>query len=129
MTSVVADTFARQLLESARALADRPAAETLGRWPRAAVLLARQSLEVAIRTYWSKIAPGVEEAPMRAQLLCLGAWLSDEDLARRAHQVWGVLSHASHHHPYELTPTREELVGWCDTVQDVIEGTERAWRR
>ena len=123
------ETPARQLLHVARTLADRPAMDTRGLWPRAAVLLARQSLEVALLTYWSARARGVEEAPMRAQLLCLGPWLADEDLARRAHQVWGVLSNASHHHPYDLTPTRDELVAWCDTVQDVIDGTERAWRR
>jgi hypothetical protein len=49
--------------------------------------------------------------------------------APAAHHVWGVLSNASHHHPSDLTPTREELVAWCETVRDVIEGTERAWRR
>ena len=85
-------TVARELLAAARSLADRPAGDTRGLWPRAAVLLARQSLEVALKTYWSAKAPGVEEASMRAQLLCLGTWVSDEPLARRAHQAWSALS-------------------------------------
>jgi hypothetical protein len=106
-----------------------PAVGTRGLWPRASVLLARQALEVALKTYWSVKAPGVQEASMRAQLLCLGSWLSDDTLGRRANHVWSVLSGASHYHPYDLTPTREELVTWCDTVQDVIDVTERAWRR
>ena len=122
-------TVARELLAFARELADRPGAATRGLWPRAAVLLARQSLEVALKTYWSAKARGVEESSMRAQLLCLGPWLSDDDLARQAHQVWGVLSDASHYHPYDLAPTREEILVWCESVQAVIEVTEKAWRR
>ena len=122
-------TVARDLLAAARELADRPAAETRGLWPRAAVLLARQSLEVALKTYGSAQSPGVEESTMRAQLLCLGTWLSNSAVARRAYHVWSVLSEASHYHPYDLTPTREELTTWCDTVQDVIDTTERVWNR
>jgi len=121
-------TVARELLATARSLADRPDGETRGLWPRAAVLLARQSLEVALKTYWSAKAAGVEEASLRAQLLCLGTWVSDEPFARRAHQAWSALSRASHHHPYELTPTRDELVGWFDTVLEVVEVTEAACR-
>ena len=112
----------------ARSLADHPDAATRGLWPRAAVFLARQSLEVALKTYWSAKAPGVEDSTMRAQLLCLGTWLSNEPLGRRAHQAWSALSRASHHHPYELTPTRDELMGWFDTVREVVEATEAAWR-
>jgi hypothetical protein len=124
-----AATPARELLLAARELAERPSVETRGLWPRAAVLLARQSLEVALKTYWSAMAAGVEESPMKAQLLCLGSWLSNEGLGRRAHQVWSVLSNASHHHPYDLTPTRDEIEGWCETVQEIIDATECAWRR
>jgi hypothetical protein len=121
-------TVARELLAAARSLADRPDVNTRGLWPRAAVLLARQSLEVALKTYWSAKAPGVEESSLRAQLLCLGTWVSDEPLARRGHQAWSALSRASHHHPYELTPTRDELLGWFDTVLEIVEVTEAAWR-
>ena len=121
-------TVARELLALAQTLADRSVDATRGLWPRAAVFLARQSLEVALKTYWSAKAPGVEESSMRAQLLCLGTWVSDEPFARRAHQAWSALSRASHHHPYELTPTRDELVGWFETVLEVIEVTEATWR-
>ena len=123
------DTPARSLLHAAEALADRPELGTRGLWPRASVLLARQALEVALKTYWSAAAPGVEECSARAQLLCLGRYLSDQPLAGRAHQVWAALSRASHHHPYDLAPTHDELHAWCETVAEVIERTERAWRR
>ena len=124
------DTPARSLLSAASALIDRSGGpETGGVWPRAAVFLARQALEVTLKTYWSAVAPGVEECPERAQLLCLGRYLSDPPLAGRAHQVWAALSRASHHHPYDLSPTRDELHTWCETVAEVIERTERVWTR
>ena len=65
---------------------------------------------------------------MTAELLCLGVWLGNESIGRRAHYVWSALSRASHYHPYELAPTSSELAAWCDTVAEVIEATERAWR-
>jgi len=122
------DTFARELLASAHSLIERHSTDTRGLWPRAAVLLTRQSLEVALKTYWSLKAPGTEECSTRAQLLCLGAYAGDDDMGRRANQVWTMLSSASHVHPYELSPTREELLTWIDTVREVVETTERGWR-
>lgn len=107
---------------------DRASKDTRGMWPRAAVLLARQSLEVGLKTYWSAKARGVEECSARAQLLCLGAYIADDELAGQASQAWGALSRAAHFHPYELPPTREELVGWCDTIAKVLEKTESKWR-
>lgn len=50
-------------------------------------------------------------------------------VTRRAHQVWTALSRASHVHPYDLSPTRGELLTWIATVQDVVEATERGWRK
>lgn len=117
---------AGELLQFARALVDGDTPGTSGLWPRASALLARQSLEVALRTFWAKQAFGTEECSTRAQLLCLGRYLSDEPLARRAHQAWAALSRACHHHPYDLSPTREELLAWCDAVSEVVERTERA---
>ena len=132
--SSVEDTVAREILASARSLLDRAAAETSGLWPRAAVLLQRQALEVALKTYWSAKAPGVEECSTRAQFLCLGTYLRSssgsqaEDVARRAHQAWAALSRAAHFHPYDLPPTREELLAWDEVVSEVIEATEEGWR-
>ncbi len=120
------DATPAELLELARGLVDRASPGTAGLWPRAAALLARQSLESALRVYWSRAAMGAHEVNTRAQLLCLGHYLSDEPLARRIHQVWASLSGACHHHPYELAPTRDELLAWCDGVADAIKSTERA---
>ena len=125
------ETVAREILASARSLLDRASIETSGLWPRAAVLLQRQGLEVALQTYWSFKAPGVEECSTRAQFLCLETYRRDPDaepLARRAHQAWAALSRAAHFHPYELPPTREELAAWSEVVMEVVEATEREWR-
>ena len=70
----------------------------------------------------------MEECDFRAQFLCLGRNLGDEPLAQRAHVVWSGLSSACHHHVYDLAPTREELQAWRETVQLVVDRTERAWR-
>lgn len=122
------ETVAREILASAKQLIDRSSSDTRGLWPRAAVLLQRQALEVALKTYWSAKARGVEECSTRAQLLCLGSYLRNEPVARRAHLAWTALSRAAHFHPYELPPTREELLGWHDTVLQLLETTEESWR-
>ena len=129
MTAGVPESsIARELLGAAGRLMVKRTPGTRGLWPRATALLARQSLEVALKTYWSAVAPGVEDASMRAQLLCLEGYLPPA-VARDAHHVWTALSRASHHHAYELSPTWDELAGWCRTVGEVVEQTERAWRR
>ena len=128
------DTVAREILASAKSLFDRASTETSGLWPRAAVLLQRQALEVALKTYWSAKAPGVEQCSTRAQFLCLGTYLRSSsgsnahDVARRAHQAWAALSRAAHFHPYELVPTWEELMALDEVVSEVIEATEEGWR-
>ena len=90
------------------------------------MLLARQSLEVALKTYWTAVAPGTEECSARAQLLCLGPFLGDDEFGRRVHHVWAALSRAAHFNPNELPPTREELDAWLAGVQEVVARTERA---
>jgi hypothetical protein len=122
------ETIARDILASARSLLDRPSAETSGLWPRAVVLLQRQALEVALKTYWSAKAPGTEECSMRAQLLCLERYLPDPSVARRAHHAWTALSRAAHFHAYELPPTLEELRAWGEVVKALVDATEEAWR-
>ena len=123
------ETVAREILASARRLLDRASIDTRGLWPRAVVLLQRQAIEVALKTYWSAKARGVEECSTRAQFLCLGSHLGNEPIARRAHLAWTALSRAAHFHPYELPPTLEELVAWQETALQLVTATEEAWRR
>lgn len=122
------ETVAREILASAGSLLDRASAGTSGLWPRAVVLLERQALEVALKTFWSARASGVEDCSIRAQFLCLGPYLENGDVAKRAHQTWTALSRAAHFHPYELPPTHEELRVWLEVITEFVEATEEAWR-
>jgi hypothetical protein len=89
-------------------------------WPRAAAFLGRQALEEALDDLWSRKAPALRQASTTCQLLCLPAFISDRELAGRAAHAWGALTHACHHHPYELSPTAEELDRWLDIVDSVL---------
>jgi hypothetical protein len=104
------------LLGLARQLLDRESPETAGLWPRAAALLARQALEMAVDDYWAARRIPLDSCPTLQQLICLREYLGDPDLAGRVHHAWNALSRACHYHPYELAPTARELDGWLETV-------------
>ena len=74
-----------ELLAAARRLIERSDAATAGVWPRAAALLARQALELAMVELWAANpqATGLSESSMRSQMLCLTAYLA-QDTATRA---------------------------------------------
>src|SRR5437868_9846559 len=104
------------MIAVARDLLERPDPHTARIWPRASALLARHALEFALDGLWRRRAPGLERCSMRAQLLCLPAYLAtDGDLATRVSYAWSGLSRASHHHAYELPPAAAELSDWIDT--------------
>ncbi len=109
------------LLAEARGLLDRPSAGTVSVWARAAPLLARQVLEEALAQLWRRRAPGVERLNMRAQLNCLPAFLGPPELVRDVSFTWHALSRATHHHPYELDPTREELSSLIAAAQRLVD--------
>jgi hypothetical protein len=73
---------------------------------------------------WRERAPGVERASIRAQLLCLSKYADDPAPADAAAHAWSALTHACHHHPYELAPTAEELEGWLDQASDLARSAE-----
>lgn len=105
------------LLAAARALlSDAPK----GVWSRAAALTARQALETALDQMWARRAPGLQDATARAQLACLTDYLGDEALAAEVRFTWSALSHACHHHAYELAPTASELGHRFDSVERLI---------
>ena len=89
------------LVGAARELMLRPAAGTVGLWPRAAALLGRGALEDALREQGRRRAPGLEHATARSQLACLPIILGDRDLASEIAFTWSALSNACHHRAYE----------------------------
>ena len=96
-----------------------------GLWPRAAALLTRQGLELALVDLWAVIAPGLERTSMRCQLLCLGTMLDNRELGGRVGVAWNVLSEACHHRVYELPPTAAELNVVLDTVWELADAGEQ----
>lgn len=116
---------AHALVSAARALIRHDEATTAGLWPRAAALLARQGLELAMARLWDVTAPGLERTSTRCQLLCVGDMLNDRELGGRATLTWNSLSDACHHRVYELPPTASELNGALETVWDLAEAVER----
>jgi len=105
-----------RLLKAARTLLERPDARTAGVWPRAAAHLTRQALELLLDELWRKRAPGTEKSSTRAQLICLSSYIAGNGLASRVAFTWNVLSHACHHHAYEIAPTAIELRNWLTVV-------------
>lgn len=107
------------LLGAANRLLASPSMDTAGVWSRAATHLARQSLEGLLDELWRARAPGTESCSTRAQLICLPFYVGDEKLARRVAHTWNALSHACHHHAYELAPTAPELQSWIAVIQEL----------
>src|SRR5260221_7936736 len=110
-----------ELLAAARRLVERPDAATVGVWPRAAALLARQALELSMEELWAANPQAAElsGSSMRSQMLCLTAYL-DQDAATRADYLFAALSRACHYHSYELAPTATELTLWLDEAAQTV---------
>jgi hypothetical protein len=120
---------AHALVSAARDLIRGDDATTAGLWPRAAALLARQGLELAMVRLWEVTAPGLERTTTRCQLLCVGDMLNSRELGGRATLTWNSLSNACHHLVYELPPTANELNLALETVWDLAEAVERLRRQ
>jgi hypothetical protein len=112
-----------ELLGMARQLLDRASPDTAGLWPRAAALLGRQALEMAVDDFWHARKMPLESCPTRQQLICLREYLGDDVLAGQVHHAWNALSRACHHHAYELAPTVSELKDWISAVDNFQKST------
>lgn len=120
---------AHGLVSAARDLIRIDDSTTAGLWPRAAALLGRQGLELAMEQLWRAVAPGLERTSGRCQLLCVGAMLNDRELGGRVGAAWKLLSEACHHRVYELAPTALELHGALETVWELSDAAERVRQR
>lgn len=97
--------LARAVLQGRHAVPARQSA-------RMAALLARQALEDMIGAL---CGPELARATMRTRLLYVRV-LVDAELADHAGVAWHGLSHACHHHAYELSPTPGEVEHLADLV-------------
>lgn len=119
----MSDVTTRELLYRAIDLLERPTSETVGLWPRATAVLARQALERGLTDVLSAQVEGIQRAPVRAQLLCLRILLDDTATADEVNVAWWALSRACHHLSYELPPTAAELRAWIEVVDRFLEAS------
>ena len=119
----MSDVTTRELLYRASDLLERPTSGTVGLWPRATAVLARQALERALTEVLSAKVEGIQQASVRAQLLCLRIVLDDTATADEVNVAWWALSRACHHLSYELPPTAAELRAWIDVVDRFLEAS------
>lgn len=115
----------KQLLSAADVLLTEPPRGLEGRWPSAVTILLRQALERSMFQLWMARSPGMQDAPYRAQLLCLRRFI-DRDLAARVDHTWHALSAACHQRAYDLPPTAVELAGWYETAEELTRAVARA---
>jgi hypothetical protein len=105
---------------SQRASARMHDPKTSGFWPQAAALLGRQALEQALDDFWHAVSPRVRDASRRAQLICIGEFIRDDDLVSGVRHAWHGLSRACHHQVYEVSPTETELSRWLEAVEQLL---------
>jgi hypothetical protein len=125
----VATDDAHDLVSAARDLVRVESPATVGLWARGAALLTRQAVESALDQLWELRAPGMRDTTCRCQLLCLGDFLHDHELAGRVSVVWDGLSRACHVRVYELAPTVEELQLWMDCAWELADAVDRECAR
>lgn len=109
---------ARELLDAAWGLY-RSDAQDHRWWTRGVALLARQSVEEALREWARASAPGVQAATFRAQLLCFASE-SGRLGAQQAPWLWSRLSSACHFQGYELPPSGDELRRWLEATDSLL---------
>jgi hypothetical protein len=112
---------AHDLVGAARDLIRIDDPRTAGLWPRGAAILARQSVEASMEDLWRLRSPGMRRMTARCQLLCLGDFIHDPELAGRVSVTWHGLSRACHVRVYELPPSLEELHSWLDCAWRLAE--------
>jgi hypothetical protein len=90
--------------------------------PRAAAVLGRQALEDAVNDIYRALGMDLRPATMRSRLVSLRV-LAGHAVADLAAIAWHGLSHACHHHAYELTPTVGEVGYLIERVEELVEAT------
>ncbi|MFF4470621.1 hypothetical protein ACFYZ3_13785 [Streptomyces sp. NPDC001599] len=74
---------------------------------RAAAVLLRMALDMALDAYWLRVTPSMTRIG-KHRMLCL-EWYAGHDTARRCRTTWTSLSAACHYRSYELAPAPAEI--------------------
>lgn len=108
------------LLRYAEQVLDGTVAVERARASRAAAFLVRQALEEIVLERCRGLGLNLERASMRSRLIILRE-LDDREAGEKAASAWNDLSHACHHHAYELAPTASEVRHWCGVVAGLLQ--------
>ena len=108
---------APELLALCRRLVNTDDWTTAFWWGRAAAVLARQAVELSVDEFWAQRSIPMVGTSARSQVLALRLYLPHAELAAEGHATWSLLSRACHHHPYDLQPSRDEVLGWIDAAE------------
>ena len=92
---------------------------------RAACWLVRIELETTVRRLLEEQGVAVAGARMHSQLTCLEVFR--QDLAVDAQYAWTMLSQATHHHAYDLSPSLAEVRNLAQIVTDLSAVQAGAW--
>lgn len=117
---------APELLALCRTLVDSDDWATAFWWGRGAAVLARQAVELSLDEFWAQRAMPMVDATARGQFLALRLYLEEPSVAAEGHATWSLLSRACHHHPYDLQPSRDEVLGWIEAAERFHERLQHA---
>ena len=86
-------------------------------WGRGAAMLARQSIELSLDEFWAQRSMPMLDASARGQFAALRLYCKEPAAMAEGYVAWSLLSRACHHHPYELQPTRDEVLAWIEAAE------------
>lgn len=84
---------------------------------RGGAALARQAIELSLEEFWAIRSMPMRYASSRGQFLALRLYFPDPLVTTEGYVTWALLSRACHHHPYELQPTRDEVLAWVEAAE------------
>ncbi|WP_399892115.1 hypothetical protein ACGH7X_32695 [Streptomyces sp. BBFR51] len=108
-------TAARRLL-----LPEAGAVQSLapGLRARAAAVLLRMALDLALDAYWLNVTPSMTHVG-KHRMLCL-EWYAGHETARQCRTTWTALSAACHYRSYELPPASVEIHARLQEVDGIL---------
>lgn len=88
------------------------------RGPRTAAVLARLAFENWLDEASTWLPTGQDRPTTNSKLVVLSA-LRGSDVGEQAKRIWHGLSHACHHHAYELQPSASEVRSLVAALRDL----------
>lgn len=116
--------MSRDLVATARGLVEAPDPSARFVWEAAATHLARQALEGALLSLWTRRGiVSLERASYRSQLIALPFYV-ERELACQVTWAWTALSEAGHEREAASRPTAADLRAWLDIVERFANAVE-----